>query len=601
MNPESDKDLESPRSPSASVSDGTNSSDSLRERYELWREKLTRSRSVAAFEQLRERIRTFSPGDRALFSLLAILAGIASLSGLYALEQSLLEEVPAYGGSLVEGEVGSPQFINPLLAISDADRDLSALVYAGLMGLSGAGSLVPILAESYEISPDGKTYTFTLRENAAFVDGTPVTAQDVVFTVRKAQDAALKSPEYANWSGVSALAVDRRTVRFTLAKPYAPFLGLTTLGILPSRLWQNVSNEEFPFSNLETNPIGAGPFKVVDVSRDASGLIRSVSLAANQGYALGRPYLDGIRFDFYSRVEDLAAAVRNGAVESAYGVSAKGVLTAPYARVFGVFWNPNEKQVYARAEVRKALALALDRNAIVGDVLGGYATAIMGPVPPGTSVKQAAVPSPENPTAAGAAVLEAAGWTYDGAARIWKNAKAKQTLDRITLRTSNVPELKNVASAVKADWEKLGIGVDIELYEPGDLSQNVIRPRKYEALLYGMVVGRDQDLYAFWHSQERNDPGLNIALYANKTVDGLLEHARGSSDQEERAADLQKIEDVIAAEYPAAFIYAPDFTYAVPSDLRGVALPQIITPADRFATAASWYRRTDKVWPFFAR
>jgi peptide/nickel transport system substrate-binding protein len=571
------------------------------ERYELWRERLTRSRSVDALERLRERTHAFSPSDRVLFYLLAILLGIASLSGLYALEQSLLKEVPAYGGSLVEGEVGSPQFINPLLAISDADRDLSTLVYAGLMGLSGTGSLVPVLAESYTLSPDGKTYTFTLRNNAKFTDGTPVTANDVVFTVQKAQDSALKSPEYADWSGVSALAEDKRTVRFTLAKPYAPFLGLTTLGILPSRLWQNISNEEFPFSNLETNPVGAGPFKVVDVSRDASGLIKSVSLAENPQYALGRPYLDGIRFDFYSRTEDLATAVKSGAVESAYDVVTKGALTAPYARVFGVFWNPSEKQVYARAEVRKALALALNRQNIVATVLGGYATAIMGPVPPGGNVNQVPIPQSENPTATAAQVLQAAGWTYDGSLRIWKNVSAKQTLDRITMRTSNVPELKSIASAVKADWEQLGIPVDIELYEPGDLSQNVIRPRKYEALLYGMVIGRDQDLYAFWDSQERNDPGLNIALYANKTVDALLEDARSSADQAGRAADLQKVEDAVAADYPAAFIYAPDFTYAVPNDLRGVVLPQIITPADRFATVASWYRFTDAVWLFFAK
>ncbi|PIV87245.1 hypothetical protein COW49_00620, partial [Candidatus Kaiserbacteria bacterium CG17_big_fil_post_rev_8_21_14_2_50_51_7] len=140
-----------------------------------------------------------------------------------------------------------------------------------------------------------------------------------------------------------------------------------------------------------------------------------------------------------------------------------------------------------------------------------------------------------------------------------------------------------------------------ELYEPGDLSQNVIRPRKYEALLYGMVIGRDQDIYAFWDSQERNDPGLNIALYANKTVDALLEDARGSADREMRAADIQKIEDIIAADYPAAFLYAPDFTYAVPKDLYGVVLPQIITTSDRFATVASWYRITDAVWPFLVR
>ncbi len=564
------------------------------------RERLTRERSIPMLERVSERVRAFSSGDRILFYLLAVLVGIASLLGLYALERSLLVEVPAYGGTLIEGGVGSPRFINPLLAISDADRDLSALTYAGLMGLSGTGELVPVLAEGYVVSADGKTYTFTLRKDTKFSDGVLVTADDVVFTIQKAQDSALKSPKYADWSGVRVVAVDQSTVQFTLSKPYAPFLGLTTLGILPLHLWKNVSNEEFPFSTLQTNPVGAGPFKMVSISRNLSGLIESVSLVENSQYVLGRPYLDGIRFNFYSRGEDLAGALNGGAVESAYDIGHTGALTASYARVFGVFWNSNEKAVYARTEVRKALSLALDRMSIIDTVLDGYATAIMGPVPPGGSVRQVPVPQLEDPIATAASVLEAAGWKYDGSARVWKNAGTKQTLDGITLRTSNVSELKGVASAVKTDWEKLGIPVNIELYESGDLSQNVIRPRKYEALLYGMVVGRDQDLYAFWGSQERNDPGLNIALYTNKTIDALLESSRGSTDAAKRAANLQKIEDIIAADYPAAFIYAPNFTYAVPANLRGVTLPQIIIPADRFATVASWYRSTDAVWPFFA-
>lgn len=565
-----------------------------------WKEKFQRSWSVPVLERLRARVPALSLGDRIILYTLAGLVVAASLLSLYALERSLLVDVPAYGGSLTEGEVGSPQFINPLLAISDADRDLSTLVYAGLMGLSGDGSLVPVLAESYSISADGKFYTFTLRKDARFSDGTPVTTNDVVFTIQKAQDPTLKSPEYANWSGVNIVALDGRTVRFTLVKPYAPFLGLTTLGILPARLWQNVSDNEFPFSTLETNPIGAGPFRVTSVSRDSSGLVKNISLTANQRYVLGRPYLDMIYFTFFSRTEDLAAALASGAVESAYDIPAKRELTAPYARVFGVFFNPSQNQAYARAEVRKALSLALDRSAIVGTVLGGYATAIIGPVPPGGTVKQSPIPRSDDPIATAARVLQSARWTYDGTTRTWRNTGAKQILNHITIRTSNVPELKSVASAVKTDWEKLGIPVDIELYELGDLSQNVIRPRKYEALLYGMVIGRDQDLYAFWDSQERNDPGLNIALYANKKVDALLEDARSSTDQSARTSDLQKIEDTVAADYPAAFLYAPDFTYAVPGNLRGVRLPQIIIPADRFATVASWYRSTDAVWPFFA-
>jgi peptide/nickel transport system substrate-binding protein len=564
------------------------------------REKLMRVRSMLVLDKLCERVKILSPGDRILLYLFASLIGAASFFSLYSLEQLLLVDVPAYGGTLVEGEIGSPRFINPLLAISDADRDLSALAYAGLMGISGDGELVPVLAASYEMSADGKTYTFTIRDDAIFSDGSYVTADDVIYTVQKAQNPALKSPRYADWSGVRVVAVDQHTVRFTLNKAYAPFIGITTLGILPARIWKNVSDEEFPFSSLQTSPIGAGPFKVSSISRGVSGLIEKVSLARNSDFVLGAPYLDGIRFYFYPRAEDLASAIRNNLVESAYDVGTRDALTVPYARVFGVFWNPSEKHVYARDELRKALSLAINRQYIIDTVLGGYATAIMGPVPPGGSVIQVPVPQFENPVAEAADILTSNGWIYNGTERTWENRTAKQSLDGITLRTSNVPELKSVASALKADWEKLGIPVNVELYEPGDLSQNVIRPRKYEALLYGTVIGRDKDLYAFWDSQERNDPGLNIALYANKTVDALLESTRGTADEDARKANLQKIEDLVAADYPAAFIYSPNFTYVVPEGLSGVELPQIIVPADRFATVASWYRYTDKVWPFFA-
>ncbi len=588
------------------------------------RGQLVRVRNVPAFERMSAHIRTLSIGDRIIFyGLTALVMGI-SLFSFYSLEQSILVEVPAYGGIIKEGVVGSPRFIHPLLAISDADRDLSALTYAGLMGISGAGELVPVLAEKYTISDDEKTYTFTLRKDTVFSDGTPVTANDVVFTVQKAQNPAIKSPRYADWAGVQVSFVDQQTVRFVLTKPYAPFLGLTTLGILPSTLWKNISDSEFQLSSLQTNPIGAGPFKIDEVSRGKTGLIESVSLIKNKHYLLGRPYLDGINFTFYSRTEDLANALKNGLIESGYDLPALGkenkILTAPYNRIFGVFFNPSGKQIFSRIEIRKALSIALDRKNIIDTALGGYATAIIGPVPPGGLTQQKiSVPQFINHPAAAKEVLQSAGWKYDESARAWilkgsikKDTKvsgaktdtttkvAEMKLDTITIRTSNAPELKSVAHAVKADWEKLGITVNTELYEQGDLSQNVIRPRKYEALLYGMVIGRDQDLYAFWDSKNRNDPGLNIAQYTNKAVDDLLLKIRSSTNKETRRASLEKIQETIANEYPAAFIYEPNFTYVVPKDLKNVTLPQIIIPADRFATVASWYRSTDTVWPIFA-
>ncbi len=564
-----------------------------------WHRTLTESRSIRGFERLHEYVRSLRAGDRFILYVLLGCVALICLLSFFALEQSLLVRVPAHGGTLIEGELGSPRFVNPLLAISDADRGLTTLTYAGLMGLAGNGSLRPVLAKDYTVSEDGKQYVVTLRDDAVFSDGAPVTADDVVFTVEKAQNPALKSPVYAAWSGVRAESVDAHTVRFTLSKPYAPFAENLTLGILPKRLWNSISDEEFPFSNLQTQPVGAGPFTVSKITRDASGLITSYTLDANATYVLGKPYLRSIHFMFFSRMDDLAAALRKGSVESAYRIPHAGALTAPYSRVFGIFLNPNQDQLLTRIEVRKALSLGVDRTTIVEDALGGYATAIMGPVPPGSGIIETPVPKNENPTGAAAEVLMKAGWTYDGEARAWKNGK--NTLGALTIKTSNVPELKAMAAAVKNDWEKLGIQTDIELYEPGDLNQNVRRPRKYAALLFGMVIGRGQDLYAFWASHERNDPGLNIALYANKTVDDLLEKARETNDTAERLATLQKINDLIAQDYPAVFIEAPDFIYAVPENLGGITLPQIATPADRFAGVEGWYRTTEAVWPFFAK
>ncbi len=560
---------------------------------------LARTFRLSVLDRLSAYIRTLSAGDRFIAHTLAVLVMIAGVLSVYGLEQHFLVTEPAYGGTLSEGEVGSPRFVNPLLAISDADRDLTLLTYAGLMGEDGSGSLVPVLASSYTVSPDGKTYTFTLRPDAKFADGTPVTADDVVFTVEKAQDPALKSPEYANWSGVAVGAVDAHTVEFTLNKPFAPFLSNATLGILPAHLWKDVADEDFPFSPMNTSPVGAGPFRVSSVARDGNGVIQKFNLAANTSYVLGRPYLAGIDFTFFAQESDLATALTNHQVESAYGVPSVSAIEAPYSRVFGVFFNSAQNPIFAHLEVRKALSIAVDRDAIVHNVLGGYATALNGPVPPGSGI--APVPLPDSTTriADAAKVLTDAGWTYDTDAREWKS-KTGEALT-VTLKTSNVPELKAVATEIQSDWQELGVPVDIELYEPGDLTQNVIRPRTYGALLFGMVIGNDRDLYAFWDSAERQDPGLNIAMYSNKTVDTLLEKARGESDPGALASDLTQINEDIAADYPAAFTHAPDFLYTVPNGLQGVVLPQITSPSDRFATVTGWYLETERVWPFLAR
>lgn len=524
-------------------------------------------------------------------------------------------EVPADGGSLTEGVIGIPRFINPLLAISEADRDMTILVYSGLMRATKSG-IIPDLAESYTVSDTGLIYTFTLRENIFFHDGSPITADDIEFTVLKAQDPALKSPKRANWEGVTVEKIDERQIRFTLKQPYAPFLENTTLGIIPKAIWKNADTEQFSFSEFNIRPIGSGPYEISDIKRNASGIPEYYDLVPFKNFALGKAYIHDIRIRFYNNEDTLLGALRAGDVEAvnaitpekAEGLSREGFLVsgAPLPRVFGVFFNQNQAPLFADKAVRTALSEAVPREDIVRDVLFGYGTPIGGPIPPGSRGFGGESPentmTPEERVNAARAILERDGWKQDESG-IYEKKKSKKETIRLSfsLSTSDVPELKSVAERLKTEWEKVGATVELKVFESGDLNQNVIRPRKYDAILFGEIVGRDSDLFAFWHSSQRNDPGLNIALYTNSVADKLLEEMRRTTDPEKRAAAYEKFRIEIAKDVPAVFLYAPEFVYVLPPKIKGAHIGTITVPAERFLNINTWYIDTDLVWKIFEK
>lgn len=567
-------------------------------------------------EKIGDAVRAFSLTEKIVFGIFAGLLATSAFVLLSRANDLITTAVPAQGGSLSEGVIGLPRFANPLLALSDTDRDLTALIYSGLLKQNSAGGYAPDLAESYSVSDDGLSYTFKLRANDTFQDGTPLTADDVIFTVQRAQDANLKSPKRANWDGVKVEKIDTQTVKFTLKQPYAPFIGNLTLGILPKHIWNNVSADQFPFSLENTEPIGSGPYQIQKITRDSSGLPILYQLAAFPGYALGEPHISNIAIHFYASQDALESAEKSGAVESIASVAPEDVANllsaghhierAPSSRIFGVFFNQNQAAVFTHKEVRQVLDMATDRNEIIKTALGGYATALGGPVPPETL--GSANSSPEftaSTIAAAKSILLKKGWTANAATGFLelttKDAKTKKTTTvplAFTLSTSNAPELVSAANTLKAQWAKIGANVTIKTYEPGDLTQEAIRPREYDALLFGEIVGQDLDLYAFWHSSQRLDPGLNIALYANTAADKDLEKMRSESDPAAQAKEYADFAGQLQNDVPAVFLYSPDFLYLVPDKIQGIALGQISAGSERFAGVSSWYIETDRIWNF---
>ncbi len=560
-------------------------------------------------------IRRFSATEKAVFGLFAIAALITALVMANQVNNLFTVEVPASGGTLREGLIGLPHTINPVLAVTDADRDLTNLVYAGLTKYDH-GVLVPDLASSWTVSPDGLTYSFTLRPNLKFQNGSPLSAADVLFTIEKVQDRALKSPQAADWAGVTATSSSPLNVTFILKQPYSAFLTNTTLGILPKAIWGNVSDDQFIFSEYNISPIGAGPYRLAGIDRDQGGIPLDYRLVAWNGRKENKPLLGEMDFYFYADLDHALAALENGSIDSLPSVppSAAAALvsntgesytavTAPLSRIFGVFFNQNVNTLLADIKVREALSMAVDRRAIVENVLLGYGVPIDSPLPVGLlgeSATTTAAAVPEADMAGAAALLEKDGW-QKGPDGIYAKKFSKTSTKTLSLSiyTADAPDLKQAADMVEKAWAELGVDVTVKVFEPSDLYQNVIRTRNYDALLFGEAIGKDDDLYAFWHSSERNAPGLNVAMYANTHADRLLEGIRAATSSEARADLESELQSEIESDVPAVFLYSPDFIYAVPRSLHGLTLGDMTQAGDRFANVTDWYIETEKVWKLF--
>lgn len=540
-----------------------------------------------------------------LFSLVFVVSGLVLL---LRLENSFLVEVPAFGGSFTEGLIGSPRFINPVLAVSDTDKDMTSLIYSGLLKTGENGGFEPDLAASYQISPDGTVYDFVIKNNVSFHDGKEITADDVIFTIQKVLDPIIKSPQEASFEGVTVEKINDKEIKFTLKKPYTPFLQALTLGILPKHIWENVSSEEFPFSQFNIDPIGSCPYKVEKITRNSGGIPTVITLSAWDKYVLGRAKIKSIVFKFFQNEAALVKAYQEKSVDSAVGLSqatAKNLIDnknlvdeISLPRVFGVFFNQNVAPVFLNKEVREALDIATPKKKIVDEVLYGLGAILNGPTPANLETDSEKT---DGDTVAAQALLIKNGWKENANGILEKKTKTGTTVLQFSISTSDAPELKKTAAILQEAWQKIGASVSVKVFEAGDLSQNVIKPRKYDALLFGEVVSEESDLYPFWHSSQRNDPGLNISLYANITVDKALEDIQKETDDAKKAQEKEIVFTEINKDTPAIFLFSPYFLYAPAPQSKNISLKNVASQNERFLSINNWYIETDKVWSFFVK
>ncbi|MGP9821310.1 ABC transporter substrate-binding protein [Salinarimonas sp. NSM] len=486
--------------------------------------------------------------------LLASAAIAATLILAPAAPPALAQTPP---GVLAVGQIAEPKSLDPAAVTAANDFRIVVNLYDGLVRYAdGSFEIEPALAESWEVSDDGTVYTFTLREGVTFHDGTALDADAVVFNFERMLDE--EHPYHDTgpfplsffFSAIDTVeAVDARTVRFTLNEPYAPFLSNlaypTGLIVSPAAVAEHGAD-------FGRNPSGTGAFAFE--SWDAN---TAVVVTRNEEYWDGAPALEAVIFRPITDANTRVAEMLSGGIDVMVEVPPDSV-----AR----FSESDEYELYEQAgphlwfmilnakeppfddvRVRQAANYAIDKQALVENVLQGTAEIASGPIPPAFAwaYNEELEPYPHDPERA-RQLIEEAGAT-GAAVTMFVTEGGSGMLDPVPMGT-----------AIQADLEAVGLDVEIETYEWNTFLAQVNPGLEGKADMAQMAwMTNDPDTLPYLALRTEAWPeegGFNSGYYSNPEVDRLLQEARTATDQEERARLYKEMQEIVQEDAPWIFV-----------------------------------------------
>ena len=516
--------------------------------------------------------------------------------------------VPITGGTLVEGIVGAPVSINPLSDSNNpVDRQLVDLIFDGLVRFDGRGIPQPALAESWVISDDALTFTFTLDGNAQWHDQQPVRAQDVAYTYGLLQSAESTHPDSPLWQTVTISVIDDRTIEFKISEPYTAFMVALSRGILPSHLLNGIGLTALATHQYSSRPIGTGPFIVVNNYWE-EGTLR---LLPNQRYFGQQVGLDWLEIRFFATESARADAYALGEIDSLIDVGQEAIpqaLALEGARLFSstqlrysqLMLNTDSSTILSNKSVREALSIATDRQRLVDEAVFGQGVPFNGPFAP-TSWAASSGFAVQPPSIISATLLiEEAGWRLPADSDVWIQLQddITETLS-VQLLTDDSAEHARIAQSIINQWQDIQVFVE---WTPlaWDAYKDTLNERNFDAALVRIEPLADPDLYDFW-SQEAIISGQNFAGWNNRRASEALEAGRQLVSLEERAPFYAAFNREFAAQTPAISLFQYAQTYLLAdhiisvTDERPVFLPTVVHPRDRFTTLPEWRINTTDV------
>jgi peptide/nickel transport system substrate-binding protein len=542
----------------------------------------------------------FVTGWTVLFVLLigCLVAQNQALNSYYQTRQ------PIRGGVYTEGILGQFTNANPIYATNNVDKTVSRLVFSGLFKYDHQNRLVGDLAQSWSVDGTGKIYTVKLRDNLRWHDGQPLTAADVVFTYQVIQNPDAESPLRNDWAGITVAATDNRTVTFTLPNPLSSFIYGATNGIVPKHILGGVPMAGLRSTRFNTqSPVGTGPFawRDIDITGSSSeNAQESVGLTAFDDYWAGPPRLKAFVVHAFAQRDDMIAAYKKDELTAMSGldtvpadVSADDmtITSFPLTAETMVFFRTTALPFEDRA-VRQALVLASDPEAIMAR-LPYPARPVREPLLTGQLGFDPRYVQETDQIQQAARLLDKAGWKLGGDGLRHHGDKAL----RFTLAIANTSEYKQVASQLQQQWRAVGADVTVSAQDSDTFREN-LGGHQYDAVLYGIAVGSDPDIFVYWQSSQgdiRSINRLNLSEYKSTVADDALEAGRTRTEPALRVIKYQAFLKQWQKDAPALALYQPRYLYISHKKVYNLNEHVINEATDRLYSAHDWMIRTARV------
>lgn len=538
------------------------------------------------------------PAEKWIVVLLVVLMCGALYWNWHIFRASHTIVTPADGGSITEGIMGRPDVINPLLAASPTDEALVRALFSGLYRYNGAGEIVPDLAASMpEISTDEKQYTVHLLPTARWHDGTPLTAADVVFTIEQIKNEAVGSPHRDAWLSTTVAQTDDTTVVFTTKDVSGPFIHNLTIPLIPRHIWATMAPAQYAQSTYNTKPIGNGPFAFSQYKKDPAGKISQLILTRFAEHPRA-PHIHTLTFSFFDEQGQLEQAFINGDVQlvgnyatdtpSTVSETSTTQRTIRLAQYQAAFFNETTPPLQELA-VRKALRIAVDSNEVTRAVWNGaYYPLSETPLGLLSGSTSAAASDIERANQ----ILETAGWKRTTSGQRSKNGQ----LLTLGLYTNNTQTFRAAAELLAHQWTQLGVTTEIYALATPDLISEHVRPRVYDVLLFSQRSSADPDAFAFWHSSQSKDPGLNVANFKSTEADQLIIQGRTTTNPSERMALYNRLRGLLDTQVPAVYLNQTQYAYTAQDTIHLPPATALPDPSWRTSLLAEAFARTTRTW-----